>query len=298
MGYQAVISPAEKKAAPFTTAGSTAQPTEKNKESNSLAAHKQVQHDIQTMEIISRKEALAKGLPRYFTGKPCRNGHIAERKTNKAECIQCKLESRRRLYAANPKKIYAQNYASRKRHWDAAVEYEKRYHAANPDVRKRAQSNYKQCHKDRLREKRFAKYAENRESQILKSRLWRKNNPEKVRAATARYYALNSHKYKEYRRNNVEAYRIYKQNRRAREAAGGGRVSKDITDKLLRLQRGKCACCHVELSKVEFHLDHIIPLAKGGKHSDENMQLLCKPCNLSKSDRLPHEFMQKRGFLL
>jgi len=33
------------------------------------------------MEIISRKEAKALGLTRYFTGKPCKHGYIAERDT-------------------------------------------------------------------------------------------------------------------------------------------------------------------------------------------------------------------------
>src|SRR5690606_17948328 len=34
-------------------------------------------------------------------------------------------------------------------------------------------------------------------------------------------------------------------------------------------------------------LDHITPLSKGGKHSYDNVQLLCRLCNLIKSDSLP-----------
>src|ERR1044071_8596093 len=44
------------------------------------------------MKIISREEALAAGLKRYFTGKPCRNGHIAERNTSHKQCLTCKRE--------------------------------------------------------------------------------------------------------------------------------------------------------------------------------------------------------------
>lgn len=33
-------------------------------------------------------------------------------------------------------------------------------------------------------------------------------------------------------------------------------------------------------------LDHIIPLSKGGKHSYDNVQLLCLECNLRKSDKI------------
>ena len=38
---------------------------------------KLVMADIQHIQIISRKQAIAQGLKRYFTGKPCKWGHIA-----------------------------------------------------------------------------------------------------------------------------------------------------------------------------------------------------------------------------
>ena len=41
------------------------------------------------MKIISRKEAKEKGLKRYFTGQPCKYGHIAERQTSNHGCIIC-----------------------------------------------------------------------------------------------------------------------------------------------------------------------------------------------------------------
>jgi hypothetical protein len=41
------------------------------------------------MQIISRAEAKAKGLKRYFTGKPCKHGHVAERQVSNATCVEC-----------------------------------------------------------------------------------------------------------------------------------------------------------------------------------------------------------------
>lgn len=46
-------------------------------------------------EIISRKEAKARGLKRYFTGKQCHRGHLAERYVSVAACCECQIDVRR-----------------------------------------------------------------------------------------------------------------------------------------------------------------------------------------------------------
>jgi hypothetical protein len=40
-------------------------------------------------EIITREEARAKGLKRYFTGKVCPKGHVGERYVRDARCVEC-----------------------------------------------------------------------------------------------------------------------------------------------------------------------------------------------------------------
>ena len=41
------------------------------------------------MDIVTRKEAKALGLVRYFSGKPCKHGHVAERVTSGGTCCEC-----------------------------------------------------------------------------------------------------------------------------------------------------------------------------------------------------------------
>jgi hypothetical protein len=41
------------------------------------------------MNLITRTEAKELGLTRYFTGEPCKNGHIEERKVYNKNCIRC-----------------------------------------------------------------------------------------------------------------------------------------------------------------------------------------------------------------
>ena len=50
--------------------------------------------------MITRKNALLQGLTRYFTNKPCKHGHIAERYSKDGNCVVCakiKLDKYREL---------------------------------------------------------------------------------------------------------------------------------------------------------------------------------------------------------
>lgn len=44
----------------------------------------------------TRAEALKAGLPHYFTGKPCKNGHTAQRNTLPGSCVECLAATRQR----------------------------------------------------------------------------------------------------------------------------------------------------------------------------------------------------------
>jgi len=46
------------------------------------------------MKIITRKEARARGLKRYFTGKLCKHGHVAERLVSVRNCLECAANTR------------------------------------------------------------------------------------------------------------------------------------------------------------------------------------------------------------
>lgn len=48
------------------------------------------------MELVSRRDAISRGLVRYFTGKKCKNGHVAERLVSKQACVECiRIQKRR-----------------------------------------------------------------------------------------------------------------------------------------------------------------------------------------------------------
>lgn len=104
----------------------------------------------------------------------------------------------------------------------------------------------------------------------------------------ARYKKANPEKYsllkKAWKLANPEKHRANHLNRKARvRDAEGYHTGADLSS-LFILQDGKCAYCGSGLQG--YHVDHIIPLSKGGSNWPDNICLACPSCNMSKSDRL------------
>ena len=200
-----------------------------------------------------REQAILEGKTRYFTGKPCLNGHIAERSVKGRQCILCLAEIKARV----PKERKA-NYSA---------EWRKR----NPEKAKEVLANFRAQHKAQLREQSRKRYA---------------NDPEKGRQRTKRW-----------REKNPEGMRAHAQTRNARKNGSGGRYTAEDVRSLKIAQCNKCAYCKDRLGK-RFHVDHIMPISKGGMNVRGNLQILCVSCNLSKHNADPIDFAQRRGLLL
>lgn len=188
-----------------------------------------------------------------------------------------------RWRAENPERVvaYRQSEAGKAVQARSA----KKWHDKNPDYLR----NWEEANRERRREQRKEAYHADPEK-YRKKALNHLNKPG-VREAVANR-AREAKKRPEVR----ERIRINKQNRRA--LVGNGRLSRGITKKLIDLQRGKCAGCKGDLEKLGHHLDHIVPLALGGEHADQNIQLLCPPCNRLKNAKHPVDWAQENGRLL
>ena len=54
-----------------------------------------------------------------------------------------------------------------------------------------------------------------------------------------------------------------------------------------------CYCCkHVYIRQIEFHCGHVIPEAKGGMLTKENLRPICAQCNLSMGTQNMNDFMR------
>ena len=119
------------------------------------------------MLAISRDEARKQGLTRYFTGCPCKRGHIAERLVSNKRCAEC----------AN-----VQSNAWKKANREACSKQKNFWAQANREKVRALKKGY------------YESSPEERASQALRSRRWLEANREKSRAATARWRVNNRDK--------------------------------------------------------------------------------------------------------
>lgn len=69
---------------------------------------------------------------------------------------------------------------------------------------------------------------------------------------------------------------------------GYGRSMIDV-EQMYKSQRGLCWWCGEPL-KDDFHIDHRVPLSRGGTNDLGNLCCTCPHCNLSKNNKMPWEF--------
>jgi 5-methylcytosine-specific restriction endonuclease McrA len=182
-----------------------------------------------------------------------------------------RLQKERERYVEKKDHIAEVTKAYRERNRELLKEKARQYRIDNKEkIKEVKRENYLRT-KDACNERSQRYYEENRERMLEVNKAWCDRNPERAAAIRA--------------------------NRRKKIKEAGEGLSSNIVQKLMKLQRGKCACCGTSL-KNGFHVDHILPLALGGEHSDLNVQLLTPRCNLKKKALHPVDWMQKQGRLL
>jgi hypothetical protein len=93
--------------------------------------------------MISRKDARAAGLSRYFTGKPCPRGHVAERYVANKSCVVCAdivanaSRAKRADYYASCRKAWVKNNPEK------AAAYQLVSTRKNPGKRNALTANYR-----------------------------------------------------------------------------------------------------------------------------------------------------------
>jgi hypothetical protein len=141
-------------------------------------------------------EARALGLTRYFTGKPCKYGHIAERLVSNRRCSVCLTILRREWDIDNPDKLSIRNaryYLERPGYREAKIAQADRWTKENPEASKASKARYVETHREQCnaagKRCREAKPEYYRDSGWL----WRLLNPDKNCAKSNRRRARKAH---------------------------------------------------------------------------------------------------------
>lgn len=188
---------------------------------------------------------------RYFTGKPCPQGHIAERYISSGGCVVCAAERKKAWHKANIPYVLAKN---------------KEWREANPE-------KYRAMRKAALQ-----RYAEGNQARIkLSKQAWREKNPTYHTMASARW-----------REANPEKALAIVHRRRAARVNNGGSYSLDDLQRIEGQQNGRCYWfCRMVFRLT---IEHVVPLSRGGSNSADNIRLACPRCNRKKSNRMPLDF--------
>lgn len=211
---------------------------------------------------------------RFRIDNPMTRAEISRRyyEKHKADCIRRTSEWKRRngIYSNAKTKLA-------KRMW--YTDNKGRLSVLQKEARREASRKYRRSHADIVRANSRAYM---RDVDTITKRRWAENyrvrNRERLRAKARRAY-----------REQPKRRAACKANAYHRKLLLRGLSV--VTETINRLEvfkrdRGLCHICGALASMEEFHIDHIIPISKGGTHSLKNVAVSHPHCNRRKGSRL------------
>lgn len=234
------------------------------------------------------------------------------------------LSSRCRICARKKQKRHRNKPEKREHHlaymkeWHSENKEQQRAYYSRPEIRQRANAYQKSYAKRPYAQSRIKAYYHRQDVRFRMSAFY--DTPEQRERKRLRMQAYNSrpdiqihrHAYTAmyYQRPGVKEHRqawhqsryklpetkarmsAIRHRRRARlKNATGSHTPEQLLEQYTR-QKGKCYYCQKKVAWGQHHIDHVVPLSRGGSNDISNLVATCPHCNLSKHDKLPHEFFQ------
>lgn len=153
--------------------------------------------------------------------------------------------------------------------------YMREYYAANPQKIKDRALTYHYAHREEANARRRLFRLNNLEKEKAAVRLYALNNRQKINAIAANWKSKNRVKV---RQLNQARRNVIKQ-------------SDVSTDFIMSLKIQPCVYCGV-YKPNQMHIDHVVPIARGGLHEESNLVSACAKCNQSKGSKLVSEWLK------
>jgi 5-methylcytosine-specific restriction endonuclease McrA len=210
-------------------------------------------------------------------------------------CRDCFNAWYRSYWAANADKELERSRTYREKNREKERERHRIYRELNLEKARASERAYQLANAEKERKRKRAWYEAHIEQQREAARAYQAANIENERERSRKRYAAHIEKEHErsrrYRQANREVERAKKARRKARERGAEGTFTANDITHLYNAQAGCCAWCSQPLNGV-YHIDHIVPLSRGGSNWPTNLALACEPCNLSKHDKLVYKEWQ------
>lgn len=150
--------------------------------------------------------------------------------------------------------------------------------------------------REKLNARHRVRYGENRERELAKANAYAAEHREERRERDRAYLATHRDEIREVKRQYRKDHRVERKEsealRRARKA-GVTVVDREGIKRIYRRAREckvvRCYLCNRLIPLGERHVDHIVPLSRGGEHNPGNLAIACFGCNTSKSNKMPEE---------
>jgi 5-methylcytosine-specific restriction endonuclease McrA len=160
--------------------------------------------------------------------------------------------------------------------------------AKNPEKHKATKARYRIANRQYFADKAREYYWANPDKFRKRSKEWAADYKDEIAIKNAEYKKANAPRLKEqgrkWRKNNLDKVIAANHRRRVRLEENGIYL---ITKKeIQRLLKRPCFYC----GDLAEHLDHIVPVSRGGRHSIGNLIQSCASCNFSKSNKLITEW--------
>lgn len=144
----------------------------------------------------------------------------------------------------------------------------------NPEKSRSVSKKSYEKNKEKNQRRSLNYYHDNKQDRLGYNRVYRQENTPK-----------ETNRNKKYRRTHPEITANKSRNRRARKNGNGGSHTVDDIINQLKSQKHRCYWCNKNLQTRKYHVDHVIPLSKGGKNDPSNIVISCPICNLTKGDK-------------
>ncbi len=185
-------------------------------------------------------------------------------------------------YAAHGEELRAKAAAYRAVHRpdpEKRRAYQAAYHAAHRDEKKAYDAIYNGANRGKRKIQTAVWRAANHRDRSVEGRAYRAAHRAERKAWSAAYHAANPD----------AARKKYARRKGAALCDHMGCLALGASALAWQINPHVCWLCGTPVWQgVNLHMDHIVPLARGGIHCAENLRPACGPCNLSKGARIAH----------